>query len=112
MKIIINGKNYGNIAGKNVSISNDNVFIDGKKIKGEYTEDKHIQIFIDGDIRNLEVDCCEKITVNGNVFDIENTNGNIECKDVSGNIKNVNGDITANNVKGSCSTVNGDIKKR
>ncbi|MBR8733151.1 hypothetical protein IX329_000724 [Fusobacterium necrophorum] len=112
MGIIINGKNYGNVAGGNVSISNGNVFIDGKKIKGEYTEDKHIHISIDGYIRVLQVECCEKIIVNGNVFEIESTNGAIECKDVSGDIKNVNCDITANNVKGSCRTVNGDIKKR
>ena len=95
------------IEGNNVSIINNKIFVDGKEIE---TEEKVINIIVEGNLDKLEVDCCNSIKVNGVTKDIEVSNGNIAISgDVKGNVNNVNGNIIAKTINGNCKTTNGDI---
>ena len=96
-----------NIKGNNVSIINNKIFVDGKEIG---TEEKEINIIVEGNLDKLEVDCCNSIKVNGVTKDVEVSNGNISINgDVKGNVNNINGNIIAKVINGNCKTKNGDI---
>lgn len=96
-----------NIKGNNVSIINNKIFVDGKEIG---TEEKEINIIVEGNLDKLEVDCCNSIKVNGVTKDVEVSNGNITISgDVKGNVNNINGNIIAKVVNENCKTKNGDI---
>ncbi|EEO40318.1 hypothetical protein FSCG_01031 [Fusobacterium vincentii 4_1_13] len=96
-----------NIKGNNVSIINNKIFVDGKEIE---TEEKVINIIVEGNLDKLEVDCCNSIKVNGVTKDVEVSNGNITISgDVKGNVNNINGNIIAKVINGNCKTINGDI---
>ena len=96
-----------NIKGNNVSIMNNKIFVDGKEIG---TEEKEINIIVEGNLDKLEVDCCNSIKVNGVTKDVEVSNGNITISgDVKGNVNNINGNIIAKVINGNCKTKNGDI---
>ena len=106
---VIIGGNIKNssIEGNSVSIINNKIFVDGKEIE---TEEKVINIIVEGNLDKLEVDCCNSIKVNGVTKDIEVSNGNIAISgDVKGNVNNVNGNIIAKVINGNCKTINGDI---
>ena len=95
------------IEGNNVSIINNKIFVDGKEIE---TEEKVINIIVEGNLDKLEVDCCNSIKVNGVTKDVEVSNGNIFINgDVKGNVNNINGNIIAKAINGNCKTINGDI---
>jgi len=106
---VIIGGNIKNssIEGNSVSIINNKIFVDGKEIE---TEEKVINIIVEGNLDKLEVDCCNSIKVNGVTKDIEVSNGNIAISgDVKGNVNNINGNIIAKVINGNCKTKNGDI---
>lgn len=102
---VIIGGNIKNssIEGNSISIINNKISVDGKEIE---TEEKVINIIVEGNLDKLEVDCCNSIKVNGVTKDIEVSNGNIT---ISGDVNNVNGNIIAKVINGNCKTTNGDI---
>ena len=118
--IIINGKSY---IGGSVSVSKNKITIDGTDVT---PDTKVVNITVNGDVDKVSADYCEKIIVNGNANtltttsgdieckdvtgDIKVTSGDIECKDVTGHIKVTSGDIECSNVGGSIQTVSGDVK--
>lgn len=107
--ITINGKSY---KGKNVRISNNKVYIDGKlQDDKDIQESKQIFIEVHGDLSILDVDVCENISVSGETGLVKTVNGDIICKDIAGDVTTVNGDVRANIINGNCKTVNGDISK-
>ena len=106
---VIIGGNIKNssIEGNSISIINNKIFVDGKEIE---TEEKVINIIVEGNLDKLEVDCCNSIKVNGVTKDVEVSNGNITISgDVKGNVNNINGNIIAKVVNENCKTKNGDI---
>lgn len=106
---VIIGGNIKNssIEGNSISIINNKIFVDGKEIE---TEEKVINIIVEGNLDKLEVDCCNSIKVNGVTKDVEVSNGNITINgDVKGNVNNINGNIIAKAINGNCKTINGDI---
>ena len=106
--VIISGSIKNNsIKGNSISIINNKIFVDVKEIE---TEEKEINIIVEGNLDKLEVDCCNSIKINGVTKDVEVTNGNIAISgDVKGNVNNVNGNIIAKVINGNCKTTNGDI---
>lgn len=75
---MINGKWYDG-AGREIDMNNL-----------EDTRDtKTINITIEGDVERLEVDCCNSITVNGNVRKVNTGSGSITCKDIDGDAHTV-----------------------
>ena len=106
---VIIGGNIKNssIEGNSISIINNKIFVDGKEIE---TEEKVINIIVEGNLDKLEVDCCNSIKVNGVTKDVEVSNGNISINgDVKGNVNNINGNIIAKAINRNCKTTNGDI---
>jgi len=121
--INLNGKSY---SGRNVTIRNGKVIIDGKEQK---CDDKVINIMVEGDIERLDVGCAEKIAVQGNVGNVNTDTanvdinghvegnvttevGNVKCGDVGGNVRSEVGNVTCENVNGKVKTEVGDIKYR
>ena len=113
-KVTINGKTY---AGRNVTIINNKVYVDGQDTT---PDSKEISIKVEGDLENLKVDCCNKIEISGSVKGgASTTSGDITCGNVSGGIKTtsgdvqtVSGDVDAQKINGKVSTLSGDIKYR
>lgn len=105
-KIIINGKEYTR---KNISIINNKVMIDGKEYQ---EEEKEIYIVINGDVESLDLDCCSKISIYGNVKTVNTISGDVECYTIEGNVSSISGDIISKEIKGDISTISGKIRRR
>lgn len=106
--ITINGQTF---YGDNVTIKNGKVIVDGK----DYTpaDSKTISISIQGDLKDLNVDACNKVDIKGNVVNAKTVSGDLEISgDIAGNASTVSGDIKCGNIKGNVSTVSGDIKNK
>lgn len=93
-KISINGHTY-EVSGRNISVVNDKVYVNGKLIESNLTGT--VDIRWEGEAANID---CTNITVNGNV------GGSIDCNNIIVN-GDVSGDIDGTNVK--CGNVGGSI---
>ena len=93
--ININGKRF---SGNNVVMTDNIIYIDGKTIEGN--------------LDNLEVDCCETIIVKGDVNgDVKTSQGSIEIDgNVKGDVKTSQGSIRCGNVGGNVKTSQGSIR--
>ncbi len=103
--ITINGRQF---TGRNVSISNGKITVDGATQEGELAGD--INVVVHGDIDKLE-NSCGTVTAN-NVGSINTQSGDVECGNVSGSVKTMSGDIECGNVGGNIDTMSGDISYR
>jgi hypothetical protein len=105
--ITINGNTY---SGNSIVVSNGKVIINGKDVT---PDSKEINISVKGDIEKLEVDACNKISVEGSVKNIKTQSGDVDVTgDVDGNIQTMSGDVECAMVGGSISTMSGDVKHR
>ena len=106
-QIIINNKNY---SGRNISVNNGNVIIDGKSIE---IEEKEINISVTGNIDSLKVTSCNELQIKGYVNTVETTSGDIDIEgNVSGNVKTVSGDVRCEYITGDVKTVSGNIRRK
>ena len=101
--VVVNGKRY---QGRNVTIINGRVTIDGVTQDGELTGD--INVVVNGDVDSIENEC-GSVTAQ-NVGSINTQSGDVRCGDVSGSIQTMSGDVTCKAVKGSVRTMSGDIR--
>ena len=101
--VVINGKRY---QGRNVTIINNVVTIDGVTHGGELTGD--INVVVNGDVDSIENES-GSITAQ-NVGSITTQSGDVRCGDVFGSIQTMSGDVTCKSVKGSVKTMSGDIR--
>ena len=105
--ITINGNTF---SGSNIIVTNGKVLINGKDVT---PDSKEINISVVGNIEQLKVDACNKVSVEGNVQSISTKSGDVEVSgDVDGSISTMSGDVDCGHVKGSVSTMSGDIKHR
>ena len=107
--VIINGNVVGgNLAGRNIVVSNGKVVIDGVDVTPGR---KQITIEIHGNVEQVKVDSCERISITGDAGSVNAANGDVEVGgNVNGNITTNNGDVDCENVVGDVRTNNGDIK--
>lgn len=102
--VTINGKTY---IGNNIIVSNGKIMVDGKNVT---SDDKVINITVNGNIDSLKVDTCNKLEIIGNVTNVNTVSGDVDINgDVNGSIQTVSGDVKCNNVSGSINTLSGDI---
>ena len=102
--VTINGKTY---IGNNIIVSNGKIMIDEKNVT---SDDKVINITVNGNIDSLKVDTCNKLELIGNVTNINTVSGDVDINgDVNGSIQTVSGDVKCKNVGGSINTLSGDI---
>ena len=115
-KIIRNG-NYTSISnGGTISFINGKVLVDGKPLDQLNVSDvneKEINITIQGEVDHIDIDYCNRITVNGNVKRVKTNQGDIDITgDVDGDVHTNMGDVTCGNIKGDCHTNMGNIRRR
>ena len=112
MKLRFNGTvniNGHTFSGKNISIENGPVIIDGRI--ENIALDHHIVVNVNGDVEKIET-ASGDVNVSGNASSISTTSGNIQCRDVQGSVKSISGDITCGVIHGNVNTVSGDIFRR
>lgn len=94
-------------SGKNISVINGKVMVDGKDVT---PETKNIVIQVQGDVNALSVDACSTVQVSGNAGTVSTVSGDIECGNVSGSVSTVSGDVQCKDVGGSVSSISGDVE--
>ena len=108
--ININGMSFN---GSNISISNNKIYVDGKRVDEQFEDQKTFNIVVDGPLSKLDVENAESIEIKGDVGSIKTTNGNVQVSgSVNGDVKTVNGNVNAINIDGKVSTVNGNINEK
>lgn len=97
------------VAGKNISVVNGKLFIDGKEIDKDIL--KELNITIIGDVEKLDVTYCNSLKINGNCFKVETVMGDVSIEGSVENVQSTSGDIVVSgNIKGNAKTTSGDIK--
>jgi hypothetical protein len=105
--IRINNNSY---VGNSVVITNGKIIINGKDVT---PDSKEINISVEGNIDELKVDACNKVSITGSVKNIATKSGDVEVTgDVDGSIQTMSGDVYCGHVQGSISTMSGDVKHR
>jgi hypothetical protein len=102
--ITINNSNYG---GKNITIINGKVFIDGKDVT---PEGKEINISVQGNIDSLEIDFATSIQVHGDVNKLRSGSANVKCTNITGGVQTGSGDVECTNIEGDVQTGSGDVE--
>lgn len=97
-QIRVNGKTY-KVEGNCIRISNDQVFVDGKKV--DFDDQDIKRIVIEGNVGHLEVKGGD-VEVKGNVEGDINADGSVNCYNISKNV-NCGGSV-------NCDEVRGDVK--
>jgi len=107
----INGRAYKNISGV-ITIENGRTLVNGKPIEDwSESNEKVINITIEGNVEALDVMVCNTITVNGDAKKVKTGSGNVSVKgNVSGDIQTGSGDVECGDVGGDASTGSGDIR--
>lgn len=106
--ITINGQT---ITGSgDITVINGRILVNGK----DYTpEGKAITINVTGDVDNLSVDACDRVSVKGYVGKIKTLSGGVEViGDVHGDIQTMSGNVDAHSIDGSVKTMSGNIKTK
>ena len=110
-KIIINGKVISS-SSNSVIITNNNgkVFFNGSEIT---TDSKDINIIIEGNVEDVSVDCCSKLTISGNAKTVHTQSGDVDISgNVEGGVQTMSGSVDCGNIGGSVSTMSGSIKHK
>lgn len=82
-RITHNGKTY---VGNSISIVNNVVYVDGKKVEGD--DSKEINITVEGNIESLSVEAMvNTMEVKGDVTNLKTVSGYINCRNVKGDIQ-------------------------
>ena len=106
-KITINGMTVVT-NGRNITITNGHVFVDGKDVTPDA---KEIHLYVEGDVGPIDVDACTQITVTGSVRgDVTTHSGNVQCGDVGASVETMSGYVRCGQVTGKVKTMSGDIR--
>jgi len=107
--ISINGLNI--TGGRNVTIRNGKVIVDGKDVTPDA---KEINISVTGNVDRLEADACSKISVTGDVGSVATQSGDVDVGgNIGGSVQTMSGDVDCGGaIAGSVNTMSGDIKSR
>lgn len=109
-RIVINGITVAQ--GRNVSIVNGQVIVDGKTVgmDGELAEAKVFNIVVEGNADRVEGSFA-KIQVHGSAGAVKTMSGGITVEgDVNGKVETMSGDVRVKgSIQGRVETVSGDI---
>lgn len=94
--------------GSNVVVSNNEVWINGKRINLNKDE-RDIQIVVEGDANKVEVDACNSVEIKGSAGSVKTMSGDVHCGDIHGDVKTMSGDVRATKIGGNVSTMSGDV---
>lgn len=97
------------LVGRNITVKNNVVIIDGVVQEGLTQGDKSITIQIHGPAHTVET-ASGDVTVEGDVTgDLSTVSGDVRCKNVGGSVSTISGDVKASSIAGNVKTVSGDI---
>jgi cytoskeletal protein CcmA (bactofilin family) len=101
-----------NIQGRNITICNGAVIVDGKRV--DLPENEKIINIQAKNLESIRVDSCNEISVKGNTGDIHVSQGRVSIAgDVKGNVRVSQGDVDCyGNVEGDVSVSMGNITSR
>lgn len=123
-RTVVNGKV---ISGSVITIENGRMLVDGKPFEDwSESDEKVINITINGNVDTLDVVSCSSITISGDAKkvktgsgdvsvkgsvsgDVHTGSGNVECKDVEGDVSTGSGNVRCGNVRGRVSTGMGNV---
>lgn len=103
------------ISGKNISITNGRIVVDGNDVTSDFSADNQsiIRIRVDGNVESVSCDVCGSITVGGSVGgDIDTMSGNVTCANVSGDVTTMSGSVSCGDIAGSVETMSGNIRRK
>jgi cytoskeletal protein CcmA (bactofilin family) len=125
--VIINGKTYS--GGRSISVINNRVFIDGKEVTDDsISEQKEINITVNGNVDSLKVDACNQVQVTGDCQRVETASGSVRVGGsvggkvesssgsiqisgpVTGDVESMSGSVHCGNVAGRVKTMSGSIR--
>jgi hypothetical protein len=108
-RVTINGVSIS--SNGNVTIVNNRVMVDGKDVTPDA---KEITISIEGNVNELSVDMCSKVSVIGDVGKVKTVSGHVDVSgDIKGYVETVSGDVNCDgSITGDVETISGDIKSR
>lgn len=101
-KVEINGNSY---TGKNFTITDETITIDGQTISTSKIPAIDIKVY--GDVGLLDLKA-GKVTIEGTATEVKTVSGDVVC-DNAGKIETVSGDVECKTIHGSVSTISGDI---
>ena len=105
-KININGVVIS--GGRNITITNGRVVIDGKDMT---PDTKDIRIEVQGNVGAISADVCTSLSVVGDVTgDVSTQSGDVQCGNIGGDVKTMSGDVKCGEVAGNVKTMSGDIR--
>ena len=120
----INGKTY---KGNNITVKNDVVYIDGKKVDDKNNTSKTITIEVVGDVKEIKTGSGD-VNVHGNSGPVKTGSGDVDIHgevsgsvttmsgdveitgDVNDNVTTMSGDIRCKSISGDASSISGDVK--
>ena len=106
-RTVVNGKA---ISGSVITIENGRMLVDGKPFEDwSESDEKVINITINGNVEALDVVSCNSITVNGDAKKVKTGSGDVDCKDVEGDVSTGSGNVRCGNVRGRVSTGTGNV---
>lgn len=105
---VING---GTISGEVIEIKDGRMFVNGKPFEDwSESDEKVINITINGNVDSLDVVCCSSITISGDAKKVKTGSGDIKVNgSVSGDVKTGSGDVECSDVEGDVSTGSGNV---
>lgn len=107
-RMIINGSVVpGDFSGRNVSIVNGVIKVDGKEIGAP---EKTVNVEIHGNIELLQCEGCHSIKIDGDVGTIDGGSSSINCSLVKGDVSAGSGTISCSVIAGNVTAGSGSIK--
>ena len=107
----------GNVVGRSIScksangdivINNNGVWVDG--IKQDVSQNSEITIIVEGDVKNIDAQICQKISVSGNVGEVKVSTGSVSVKGaISGSVSVNCGSVKCGDIGGSVSVKIGNV---
>ena len=107
-RTVINGKT---ITGSVITIENGRMLVDGKPFEDwSESEEKVINITIEGNVEELQASGCNTIVVKGDAKNIKTGSGDVTVEGVvKGNVNTGSGDVRCGNVEEDVNTGSGDV---
>ena len=107
-RTVINGKA---ITGSVITFEGGRMLVDGKPFEDwSDSDEKVVNITINGNVDTLDVECCSSITISGDAKKVKTGSGEIKVNgSVSGYVKTGSGDVECGDVEGDVSTGSGNV---
>lgn len=97
------------VEGESIEVRNGKVYVDGVEVNGK-TGKGPIVVKVLGNLKSLRVDT-GNVYINGDIQEsVDISSGNLDCRDIGGNVKTGAGNVSCRDVSGSVKTGVGNIE--